>query len=117
MKRVHRAFFVSLLLLCGLAFAYSMEEQRAPANNVVEFGADPAGLSDSAKAIADAIAAGNRKINFPCGTYLILSPIRVPDKTDLEGSGPCTVIKSTPALAFSPQAPQSRLSRSERTDV
>jgi hypothetical protein len=116
MKRIGQGLFVSLLLY-GVAFAYSTGEQTVPVDNVVRFGADPTGLSDSAKAIADAIGAGNRKIKFPCGTYLILSPIRVPDNTDLEGSGPCTVIKSTPTLAFNPQAPQSRPSRSESPDV
>jgi hypothetical protein len=105
MKIVGQGLFVSLLL-CGLAFAYSTGEQKVLVHNVVRFGADPTGLSDSAKSVADAIGAGNRKIKFPCGTYLILSPIRVPDNTELEGSGPCTVIKSTPALAFNTDWPE-----------
>jgi hypothetical protein len=105
MKRAGQALFLSLLM-CGLGFAESVDQQKIPTHNVVQFGADPTGLSDSAKAIGDAIGAGNRKIKFPCGTYLILSPIRVPDNTELEGSGPCTVIKSTPDLAFNPDWPK-----------
>jgi hypothetical protein len=42
---------------------------------------------------------GGRVLELPCGTYLVKSGITAPSRTELRGSGPCTKIKVSPALA------------------
>lgn len=62
-------------------------------------GIDASGSSDSAPHINEAIRGGGRVLELPCGTYLVKSGITAPSRTELKGSGPCTKIKVSPALA------------------
>jgi hypothetical protein len=54
---------------------------------------------DVASAIQTAIGSGNKKVVFPCGTYLVASAITLPSKTEIAGAGPCTIIKESASMA------------------
>jgi hypothetical protein len=54
--------------------------------NVVDFGADPTGVSDSAAAFTAALAASN-SVFIPVGTFLITSAITLPPYAQVIGSG------------------------------
>ncbi len=66
-------------------------------------GVDPTGTTDSTTGILLAISTGNRKVVFPCGTFLVSSVLALPSNTELAGSGPCTTIKASASMAFNPQ--------------
>lgn len=67
-------------------------------------GVDPTGATDSSAGIQNAISTGNRKVKFPCGTYLIESVVNLPSNVAIEGQGDCTIIKMSATI--SPNANQ-----------
>ena len=56
--------------------------------SVLDFGADPTGVTDSASAIQAALDSGAKRIYAPSGTYKILSTLTIPKNVSLEGDGP-----------------------------
>jgi hypothetical protein len=65
------------VLATGSTTARTLENRFAEVVNVLDFGADPTGLIDSAPAIRSAIAS-NRTILIPSGTYLLNSTVTAP---------------------------------------
>ena len=74
--------------------------------NVLDYGADPGGIADSAAGInaatAQAEAAGGGIVFLPCGTYLIKRAILLGDNVTLQGSGPCTVLRRDTTVSGEP---------------
>lgn len=59
---------------------------RGTAVNVLDYGADPTGVADSASAIQRAVN-GAQHVYFPSGTYLVAATITVPSNRVLSGVG------------------------------
>jgi len=55
--------------------------------SVLDFGADPTGVADSAAAINAAFAAGKNRVYMPAGVYKILSTVTIADYCSLRGAG------------------------------
>ena len=55
--------------------------------SVLDFGADPTGVADSAAAINAAFAAGKNSVYMPAGVYKILSTVTIADYCSLRGAG------------------------------
>jgi hypothetical protein len=71
---------------------YSMI-QSAPAN-IVDFGADPSGLTDSTTAIQAALSSGAATIFAPAGTYLFTA-LNIPENVSFVGEGSTQTILQT----------------------
>lgn len=66
--------------------------------NVITYGADPTGMTDSTVACQAAhTAAGAGTVYYPPGTYLISSAITCSSGSIIEGGGPGTIIKAANA--------------------
>ena len=74
--------------------------QGAPVN-VLDFGADPTGLTDSNTAIQTAIDLGET-IVFPAGTYLITSDIYLKSNTQLIGQSGAVIYRNTDVRIIGP---------------
>lgn len=76
--------------------------------NVLDYGADPTGVADSASAIQaaiDAVAAGvggavGATVYFPTGTYLISQTINIPNRVALVGNGDYAGVRIKPHSSF-----------------
>ncbi|RJP45500.1 hypothetical protein C4587_00975 [Candidatus Parcubacteria bacterium] len=66
-------------------------------------GVDPTGATDSSAGIQNAISTGNRKVKFPCGTYLLNTPLNLPSNIELEGSANCVTLRLSTSAAVVPQ--------------
>lgn len=66
--------------------------------NILDFGADPTGLSDSLVAINAAFLAGSC-VYFPTGTYLVSGSVQVPNNKSFFGDGRSSVIRGNFANA------------------
>jgi len=67
--------------------------------NILDFGADPTGVADSATAIQAALTA-SRHVVIPIGTYRVESTLTVPAKTRLEFQGGTNILEPPPAVFF-----------------
>ena len=64
----------------------SAQDRAADVANVLDFGADPTGVADSAPAIQAALATA-RNVWLPCGIYLVRSQLAVGNGQELYGDG------------------------------
>ena len=87
----------------GGTVSRSAQDRAADVANVLDFGADPTGLADSAPAINAAIGPGQREVFLPAGTYRINGQINVAPGTVLRGASLKTTFL-TVDQAFSPTA-------------
>ena len=70
--------------------------------NVKKYGAVGDGVTDDTTAITNAISQNaGRAIYFPKGTYVISSPLTLPDRTSIVGDGYASVIKASPTFGGS----------------
>lgn len=70
--------------------------------NVKKYGAVGDGVTDDTAAITNAISQNaGLAIYFPKGTYIISSPLTLPDRTSIVGDGYASVIKASPAFGGS----------------
>lgn len=68
--------------------------------NVLDYGADPTGLSNSSSAIQAALDSGSTAVYFPAGTYLLNSALTPTSNTVLYGDGEASVLKTTNTSNF-----------------
>ena len=87
----------------GTSVKGSAGDRAADVANVLEWGADPTGVLDSAPAINAAIGPGQREVFLPAGTYRINGQINVAPGTVLRGASLKTTFL-TVDQAFSPAA-------------
>lgn len=66
---------------------------RGASVNIVDFGADPTGVSDSSTAIQNAIDASS-SVYIPPGTYLLLSGLQLKSNLEIFGAGPASILKA-----------------------
>lgn len=67
-------------------------------------GVDATGVSDSSAGIMAAMGAGNKNIYFPCGVYLISSPVYIPSNIEISGAGECSVLKMASNISTNHQS-------------
>jgi hypothetical protein len=80
--------------------SYSMISGKSA--NVLDFGADPSGVSDSQSAIQAAINSGNT-VYFPAGTYKVASVIAIPTGMKLYANGDATILSTIASVPLSYQ--------------
>jgi hypothetical protein len=69
------------------AIERTVEQKLNESVSVLDFGADPTGVADSAAAINAAFAAGKNNVYMPAGVYKILSTVTIADYCSLRGAG------------------------------
>ena len=69
------------------AIERTVEQKLNESVSVLDFGADPTGVADSAAAINAAFAAGKNSVYMPAGVYKILSTVTIADYCSLRGAG------------------------------
>lgn len=81
------------------AVARTQHDKNQECVSVLDFGADPTGVSDSSDAINAALASGAKKIYAPSGRYKILKTIVIPKGVSLIGDGiPATIFDASSAV-------------------
>ena len=88
---MNRTFW--MFALCLTTLPAKIAFARAPTGfvSVLDYGADPSGVSDSSNAFIAALSASN-SIYIPCGTYLVSITITL-NNFKLSGAGQCAVLK------------------------
>lgn len=60
--------------------------------SVLDYGADPTGVADSTAALTAALNSG-KPVTAPCGTFRLVSTVKVTVRAQFTGSGDCTLFK------------------------